>query len=109
PPGPLARRLMDRHWPGALTLVVREKPGLPRGVIAADGGVAVRIPGPSPALDLVRAFGGPLTGTSANRTGEPPAVTAEEVARALGTDVDWVVPGRAPGGLPTTLIDVTRT
>jgi L-threonylcarbamoyladenylate synthase len=53
-------------------------------------------------------IGGPLTGTSANRTGQPPATTAEEVEHAFGAAVDLIVNGGpTPGGLPSTVVDTT--
>jgi L-threonylcarbamoyladenylate synthase len=102
-----ARELAGRHWPGPLTLVLRARPGLPAALIR-DGKIGLRVPGESPALDLVRAFAGPLTATSANRTSEPAAVTAEQVRASLGDEVDVVLPGSAPGGLPSTVLDATR-
>src|SRR5688572_10195840 len=52
---PLARELAEQHWPGPLTLVMRARDHVPAGV-QKDGTVAIRVPGPSPALDLVRAY-----------------------------------------------------
>jgi len=103
-----ARDLAANHWPGPLTLVVRARPGLP-ALLLRDGCVGMRVPGPSPALSLVRAFGGVLTATSANRSGEPPARTAAEARAALGSDVDAIVPEDAPGGAPSTVVDATVT
>jgi L-threonylcarbamoyladenylate synthase len=77
--------------------------------LVRDGKIGVRVPGPSPALELCRAFGGPLTATSANRSGEPAARTSAEARAALGDEVDAYVPGEAPGGPPSTVIDVTET
>jgi L-threonylcarbamoyladenylate synthase len=52
---------------------------------------------------------GPLTGTSANRSGDPPLADPDAVARAFGSDLDLVVDdGATPGGEPSTLIDATR-
>ncbi len=72
-----------------------------------DGKVGVRVPGPSPALDLVRAFGGPLTATSANRSGEPPACSGAEARALFGEALDAVVQGDSPAGLASTIVDVT--
>jgi L-threonylcarbamoyladenylate synthase len=102
-----ARQLAGRYWPGPLTLVMRARVDLP-AALTRHGKIGIRVPGDSPALDLVRAFGGALTATSANRTSEPAAVTAEQVRASLGGEVDAVVPGAAPGGPPSTVLDVTR-
>ncbi|HEX2678432.1 MAG TPA: L-threonylcarbamoyladenylate synthase [Polyangiales bacterium] len=103
---PRARALAEQHWPGPLTLVLRVREGLP-AALHKDGKLGARIPGPSPALDLVRAFGGALTATSANKTGEPAAVNDGEVQAAFGSALDAIVAGTSPGGLPSTLVDAT--
>ncbi len=106
PPSPAARALMEAYWPGPLTILLEAKPGLsPR--LTRDGKVGVRVPGPSPAADLVRAFGHPLTATSANRTGEPSLRSADELPAAFAQGVDAAVSGVSPGGAPSTLIDAT--
>ena len=108
PPSAAAQGLISTHWPGPLTIVLTAKPGLnPR--LCRDGKVGVRVPGPSPAADLVRAFGHPLTATSANRTGEPPLRSAMDLPRELAEGLGGLVPGISPGGAPSTLIDATRT
>ena len=106
PPSAASRSLMEQHWPGPLTILVKAAPGLsPR--LTRDGKVGVRVPGPSPAAELARAFGHPLTATSANRTGEPPIRCIDELSASLREGVDAVVPGISPGGLPSTLVDAT--
>lgn len=103
---PEAFALARAHWPGPLTLVLRARPGLPRELLR-DGTVGVRVPGPSPALDLVRAFGGPLTATSANPSGQPAARTEAELRAYFPYQLDAIVPGDAPGGAPSTIVDAT--
>lgn len=108
PPSAAARALILEHWPGPLTVLLAAKPGLsPR--LSRDGRVGVRVPGPSPAADLVRAFGRPVTATSANRTGEPPLRSVAELPGELASGLDGMVSGVSPGGAPSTLIDSTRT
>jgi len=105
-PSAEARALMQTFWPGPLTILLPAKPDLsPR--LTRDGKVGVRVPGPSPAADLVRAFGHPLTATSANRTGEPPLRSVDELPAALAKELGGVMPGVSPGGAPSTLIDST--
>jgi L-threonylcarbamoyladenylate synthase len=101
-----ARELAARHWPGPLSLVLRARAELLEA-LKRDGTVSVRVPGPSAALDLVRAFGGPLTATSANRAGEPAARNAADVRAAFGDELGAIVEGESPGGLPSTIIDAT--
>jgi L-threonylcarbamoyladenylate synthase len=99
-------RLAERYWPGPLTLLVRARAELPRALVK-DGKIGVRVPGPSPALSLVQAFGGPLTATSANLTGQPAACTAQEAQAAFPSGLSAVVPYPAPGGQASSVIDVT--
>lgn len=101
-----ARTLAESHWPGPLTLVLRARAGLP-AALTARGTIGVRVPGPSPALELVRAFAGPLTATSCNLSGQPPARTHAEVLGYFAGQLAGVVPGDAPGGAPSTVVDAT--
>jgi L-threonylcarbamoyladenylate synthase len=106
PPG--AAALADACWPGGLSLALRASPSLDARV-TLDARVAVRLPGASPAAELVRAYGRPLTATSANLSGEPPATTAEAVLRSFpravedGTLTVWR-DDEAPGGAPSTMV-----
>lgn len=103
-----ARLLMDKFWPGPLTLLMPAKEGLSRYVSADTGKIAVRIPGESFALDLARKAGVPVTATSANPSGMPAAESADEVIRYFNGDIDLLIDGgRTPGGLPSTIVDVS--
>jgi L-threonylcarbamoyladenylate synthase len=75
----LARRCIDGFWPGPLSLLFPKTPDLPLRITAGGNSVCVRCPGSVIARDLCRAFGGPLTSTSANRSGEPPARAFDEL------------------------------
>lgn len=87
-----AARLMGRFWPGALTIVL---PALPHVHAAVTGGgptVGLRVPDHPVPRALARALGGAVTGTSANRSGNPGAwQSAEEIVREFTGEVDWVV------------------
>lgn len=105
---PRAVELMDRHWPGPLTLVLRAAPQVPAAVTAGTGTVGVRVPAHAVARALVRALGEPVTAPSANRTGGAPPVTAAEVLAQLGDALDLILDaGATPGGAPSTVLDVT--
>jgi L-threonylcarbamoyladenylate synthase len=100
--------LVDRFWPGPLTLILPAAEGLAAPVTASTGTVAVRWTSSVVARRLLLAFGGALVATSANRSGGEPARTAADVVDSLGADVDLVLDGgTAPGGRPSTLIDLT--
>lgn len=100
------RAIAEKFWPGPLTLLVPVREGLAPALSKA-GKIGVRVPGPSPALDLVRAFAGPLTATSANLSGEPAAIDEHDVRRAFPHGLAAIVPGAAPGGLASSVIDLT--
>jgi L-threonylcarbamoyladenylate synthase len=105
--GERERAYMDRWWPGPLTLVMRAKPHLgPPLTAGKPPTVGVRIPDHPAALALLRAVGVPLATTSANRSGLSAAMTPEEAAR-LGGLAAVLDGGRAPGGVPSTLLDLT--
>jgi L-threonylcarbamoyladenylate synthase len=104
-----AKILMDRFWPGPLTLVFPAAPHLPPELTRGTGTVGVRQPARQDVLCLLRCVG-PLTGTSANRSGYSPVQTADKVSEELGTDVDLILEGgETSGGLPSTLVDITRS
>jgi len=106
---PRARELMARHWPGALTLVLRARADVPREVTAGSGTVGVRLSAHPLARALVSALGEPITAPSANPSGLAPPTTAAEVAAYFGDRVALVLDGGAtPGGEPSTVVDVTR-
>lgn len=94
-----ARRLAEAFWPGPLTLVL-PTPG---------GEEGFRVPDDPVALDLLRAAGGLLRVTSANRSGMAPARTAAEALQALGSAVDLIIDaGPARGGVPSTVVMVEK-
>lgn len=106
----VAWALADRFWPGALTLVLYRKPEVPDIVTGGGATVAVRVPDHSFALGLIRAAGGVLAATSANLSGHPDPTTADEVKHYLRDRIQLVVDGgRCPGGIPSTVIDLTKT
>ncbi len=105
---PQAGPLMERHWPGALSLVLPAARGVPAEVTAGTGTVGVRVSAHPVARALVRALGEPVTAPSANRTGGAPPVTAAEVLAQLDGVIELVLDaGPTPGGAPSTIVDVT--
>jgi L-threonylcarbamoyladenylate synthase len=106
----VAWALAKRFWPGALTVVLYRKPVVPDIVTSGGPTVAVRVPDHSFALGLIRVAGGVLAATSANLTGRPDPRTAEEVMGYLEGHIELIVDGgRCPGGVPSTVIDLTQS
>jgi L-threonylcarbamoyladenylate synthase len=101
-----ARRLVRLFWPGPLSVVLDASRGIDPQLVAADGSIAVRVPDSEMARALARAFGFCITATSANLSGAPPTASADVVRATLGARVDDVLDGDAPGGPPSTIVDV---
>ena len=105
---PAARRVAERFWPGPLTIVVAKASCVPDEVTSGGDSVAVRVPDHSLARALIRAAGAPLATTSANLSGGPSPVTADEVAAQLAGRVGMILDGgRCPGGIASTVVDLT--
>lgn len=102
-----ARDLMTAFWPGALTVICRAQPSLAWDLGETRGTVAVRMPDHPAALAVLRRTG-PLAVSSANHTGRPAALTADEARDQLGDAVGlYLDGGPAPGGVASTIVDAT--
>ena len=105
---PEAEALMEKFWPGPLTLIFEALDNVPPLITGSTGKIAVRIPGESFALELARSADSPVTATSANPSGKPPAQSPEEVITYFGGKIDLVIDGgKTAGGRPSTIVDVT--
>lgn len=89
---PLVSTLIAQFWPGALTLILPKKVGLPPNLSPNDG-VAVRMPDNDAARAFIRAAGGIVAASSANRSGQPPARSATMALTDLGRLVAVVLDG----------------
>lgn len=107
-----ARELAARFWPGALTLILHAQPSLTWDLGETRGTVALRVPDDEIARDLLK-LTGPLAVSSANRTGQPAADTAEAAFDQLGETVEvYLEAGPRPvsgEALGSTIIDCTLT
>jgi len=102
----IGKKLMRHFWPGLLTLVLKAKPQMSSVLMSESGTIGVRQPNDSRLCELLKQTG-PLTGTSANRTGQPPAQSVEEVLQQLGSEIDLILDGGpTPGGQPSTVLQV---
>jgi len=102
---PLAKILATRFWPGPLTLVLRAKAGLHSGLLGPDGGVGVRVSSHPLASQLSRSLGRPLTASSANRAGQPPARSVKEARAMLEDQIKvYVEDATSTAQLPSTVL-----
>lgn len=114
---PLAERLTRRCWPGPVTLVLddnhpdsllRHLPPSVHKAVMPTGTVGLRVPAHDLVLSVLRLTAGPLALTSANRSGEPEAVTAQQVQASLGSDIDLIIDdGRCKFGQPSSVVRVS--
>ncbi|MCW7754638.1 L-threonylcarbamoyladenylate synthase [Desulfobotulus sp. H1] len=105
-----ASLLMKSFWPGRLTLVLKAKSHLPAGLTAGTGKIGIRIPEHPVAAALVRAAGGPITGTSANLSGQPGVSSLQDLSPELITTADCVLDaGILHGGPGSTVVDATSS
>jgi tRNA threonylcarbamoyl adenosine modification protein (Sua5/YciO/YrdC/YwlC family) len=101
-----ARRLMERYWPGPLTLVLPRRPDLDADLGEDDATIGIRCPAHPVPLAICSQLG-PVAPTSANRHQEPPMTTAQEIAESLGTEVVLVLDAGPCQGQPSTVVDCT--
>ena len=92
---PLAERLINEFWPGPLTLVLPARKDIPRPLLNSSGGVGVRISSQPIAAEIVQGLGRPLTATSANPSGKPPARTVEEARKYFAAEIAVFIDGGA--------------
>ena len=102
----VGQRVAARFLPGGLTLVLKRRTSVPAYVVAGGDTVGVRVPDHPVILALLRAFGRPLAATSANRSGQPSPVTAQEAAAQVGGEAALVLDGGScPVGRESTVLD----
>jgi len=105
---PVATRLMDRFWPGQVTIVFKALPVLPTNLTAGTGKIGIRLPGHPVARALVATFGRPITGTSANLSGQGGCHHVDELDAMLIEQLDLVLDaGPLKEGIGSTVVDIT--
>ncbi|WP_169982035.1 MULTISPECIES: L-threonylcarbamoyladenylate synthase [unclassified Microbispora] len=105
--GTYGQDLVDTFWPGPLTLILRANRSLSWDLGDTKGTVAVRMPLHPVALDLLKETG-PMAVSSANRSGNPPATTADEAEEQLGDSVEvYLDGGPCDDNVPSTIVDLT--
>jgi L-threonylcarbamoyladenylate synthase len=105
-PGPIALGLMDRFWPGSLTILLNPAVHAPKWLQGPGGKIGVRVPPDCPARALAAVTGGWITATSANLSGDPEPREISDIAREALEAVDLVIDlGPTPGGKPSTVVE----
>lgn len=101
-------RLIERFWPGPLTLVLERQPEVAPSVSAGLPTVAIRMPDNKIALELIRSACTPIAAPSANASGRPSPTTAAHVLEDLGGRIDFILDGGATNiGIESTVLDLT--
>ncbi len=105
---PEAKRLIEKFWPGPLTLIFRKSARVPGIVTGGQDTVAVRMPKNNVALALIRAFRGPIAAPSANLSGRPSGTAGRHVFQDLGGKIDMVLDaGAVEVGVESTVLDLS--
>ena len=104
-----AKVLMDKFWPGPMTLIFKKKPEVPYGTTGGLETVAVRFPSHRVAVELIRQAGTPIAAPSANTSGRPSPTIAAHVIEDMDGKIDMILDGGQVGiGIESTIIDVTQ-
>jgi L-threonylcarbamoyladenylate synthase len=104
---PLGRELMERYWPGPLTLIFRAKKGLAPPLRGKDGFIGLRISSHPVARRIVEAMDAPLTSTSANLAGEADITDCDMMVQLFGNQVDLILDSGKVPGIGSTVVDLT--
>jgi L-threonylcarbamoyladenylate synthase len=105
-----AKDLVEKHWPGALTVICRIQPSLRMDLGDTEGTIALRVPDHELAREILRRTG-PMAVSSANISGKPAALTCDEAIEQLGDSVAIYLDGgplQDAAGAPSTIVDFTR-
>ena len=103
-----ARKLMDRFWPGPLTIVFRAAISVSPKLTAGSGKIGIRLTSHPIAMAISKRLGGPVTATSANLSGAPECSSTAEVLSQLEGKIGGLVDGgKTPGGQGSTIVDAT--
>ena len=101
------KNALKKYMPGPLTLLLRSRDNVPNYVTHNTGIIGVRIPENKEALELLKYLEKPLLVPSANRADQKPAMNDKEVKQIFQDEIKVIIPGKAIGGLPSTIIDLT--
>lgn len=105
---PVASRIIEKFWPGGITIIFEAKETLPVNLTAGTGKIGVRLPEHPVAAALVNSIGGPMTGTSANIAGNAGCSRISALDPRIAEKLDLILDaGPLKGGIGSTVVDVT--
>ena len=100
--------LVEKFWPGGLTIIFRKSPTFQSMALSGGDKVGIRLPDHELVRLIIRELGRPIAGTSANLHGREAILTANKVAEEFGRQVDYIIDGGlCPGGQESTIVDIT--
>ena len=103
------QRVINKFIPGSLTILVKvKKNSVPAYVTHNTGVIGIRVPTNIEARVLLHIIGEPLLVPSANKSGSKPALNSDEVKQIFGSELDFVMSGKARGEVPSTIVDLTK-
>ena len=100
----VSEAIVKNFMPGQITMITKAKPGLPSWCVSNVGNVGIRIADYDLIRDLIRNTGKPLLVPSANKSGEQPGTTAQEVLYAFGDELAAIVDGKTISKTPSTIV-----
>jgi L-threonylcarbamoyladenylate synthase len=105
---PTAETLIEQFWPGPLTLIFKASPTVPVMLIGGTGKIAIRLPAARLAREISNGLEAPIIATSANRSGEPAAASARQIAKIFGKGLTLILDSGPPrNSQPSTILDVS--
>ncbi len=101
-------KVIKAFMPGSLTILLKAKDNVPGYVSHDTGVIGIRIPSNIEALTLLKEVDIPLLVPSANRSGEPPCKTSNEVIEKFKEEIPFVISGKSSSNKPSTIVDFTK-
>ena len=102
------KRIIEAFMPGEMTILLTSKESVPGYVTHNTGVIGIRVPKLKVIQDLINYLNKPLLVPSANKSGEKPAITSVEVRNIFHNEVSYIFEGKAEGGVPSTIVDLTK-
>ena len=99
-----AKKLIVKYMPGQFTIILKAKNNLPSYCMSQEGNVGIRISGDKMVRDLIKKVGKPLLVPSANKSGEAPLTTSNDVSKIFKDEIDAVIEGESASNVPSTIV-----